>query len=432
MITRAGIVGPSSTVKMVVELAEDYKDRLQVIPYIYKSPEETTAIIQQKQSEVDIWVLGGPVLYPFVRASGSNQPFFFLQLDGASLTKAMIEIGYSDQRHLQNMSIDIIPKRDVYETFEDLNLSSQSIYSQEFHEGISIEELLDFHKKLYKENKVDTCLTCLYAIFENLQSEDIPSYWITPTRTNIRETLTNAIQYWETKYFKESQISVILIKVTDGGENDILTLSYNQYRLNLQLQSVIVNFSESLSGSIVNLGMGSFIIFSTRGSLQESSEHVADLLDKVSIVTDYPTHIGIGYGDTALAAEKHARIALLNAQTYASFCAFLVDDQGMIEGPLQEQESISFSYRIEDREMSGKLKLCGVTITTFNKILSVQKRTGNHSITASLLSEWLKMTPRNARRILNNLVEQDMAEIIGEEAPISKGRPRKIYRINSM
>lgn len=432
MITRAGIIGPSSTVKMVVEIAQEYKERLQIIPFMYKNPEETTSIIEQNQSVVDLWVLGGPVLYPFVKESGSNQPFFFLQLDGASLTKTMIEIGYNDQRHLQNMSIDIIPKRDVYETFEDLNLQSQSIYSKEFHKDMPIEELLEFHRQLFNENKVDICLTCLYAIFEKLQSEDIPSYWITPTRTNIRETLTNAIHHWETKYFKESQIAIILIKVNDGEEKDNFTLSYNQHRLNLQIQSVVVNFSESLSGSIVNLGIGTFIIFSTRGSLQRSPEYVVDLLEKISLVTDYPANIGIGYGDTALAAEKHARIALKNAQKYAPFCAFLVDDRGMIEGPLQEQKSISFGYRVEDREMSEKLKQCGVTVTTFNKILSVQKRAGNHSITASLLSEWLKMTPRNARRILNSLVEQDIAEIVGEEAPVSKGRPRKIYRVNSM
>ena len=70
-----------------------------------------------------------------------------------------------------------------------------------------------------------------------------------------------------------------------------------------------------------------------------------------------------------------------------------------------------------------------MTIKTFNKILSVQKRTDNYSVNASVLAEWLKMTPRNARRILNNLVEHGIAEVIGEEAPSSKGRPRNIYRV---
>lgn len=37
--------------------------------------------------------------------------------------------------------------------------------------------------------------------------------------------------------------------------------------------------------------------------------------------------------------------------------------------------------------------------------------------------------PRDARRILNSLTEQGLAEMIGEEAPASKGRPRNIYRV---
>ena len=296
-------------------------------------------------------------------------------------------------------------------------------------EETEIDALLTFHKDLYNQQKVDVCLTCLYAIYEQLSNDNIPAYWIRPTRTNIRETLLIVKQYWETKYFKESQISVILVEMDKMTSNNSLTLSYEQHRLQLQIQSAIINFAESISGSFVHVGAGTFMIFSTRGSVQNSKGHVMNLLEKTALITDLSMNIGIGYGETALAAEENARIALHHAQNYSTYSAFLVDDNDLIEGPLTEEESISYRYRNEDKEMSEKLKQCGVTITTFNKILSVQKRAGNHSINAATLAEWLKMTPRNARRILNNLVEQGIAEIIGEEAPTSKGRPRTIYRV---
>lgn len=431
MIARVGIVGPTSTVDMVLQIAEEYTNHLIIIPFIYSKPEDTTSIIRKNQHSVDIWVLAGPVLYPFVKESGSNQPFFFLQLDSASLTQTLVETGYNDQRSLQKMSIDILSSRDVYETFQDLSLPHKSIYSKEFLEDMPINELVTFHKTLYDQHKVDICLTCLYTIHERLQAEGIPSYWIRPTRTNIREILAKTTQYWETKYFKESQISVILIKIDEIEKNNNLTLSYDQHRFHLQLQSAIINFSESISGSFVHVSAGTFIIFSTRGSVQNSKVHVINLLEKTALITDLSMNIGIGYGDTALVAEEKARIALQTAQNYDTYCAFLADDNGIIEGPLHEDEKISYGYRNENKELSETLKQCGVTITTFNKILSVQKRTNTHSINASILAEWLKMTPRNARRILNNLVEYGIAEIIGEEAPISKGRPRNIYRVKS-
>jgi predicted transcriptional regulator len=431
MKPRAGIVGPSDSVHLISEIAAEYNDRLLPIPFIYQNTEEATNILKQNQSRVEVWVFAGPALYNPAKKSGSKQPFYYLHLDGASLTKTLVEIGYKDGSCLERISIDMLTERDVYETYRDLCIPSDQVYVHEYSYDTPLEDLLVFHRKLFKDGKVDICITCLYSIYEQLQSLGIPAYWVTPTRSNIRETLSTAIQQWETLHFKQSQIAALLVKVEKmEKKTDYNMVSYDLHRLNLEIQSAVLNFSESISGSFMTLGVGTFIIFSTRGSLQETGQQVGSLLEKLSFITESPSNVGIGYGETALTAEENARLALNHAQNYDAFCAFLVDDRGTIEGPLKEQENISFGFRNENKEISEKLKQSGVTITTFNKILSVQKKMGNHSITAANIAEWLKMTPRNANRILNSLVEQGIAEIIGEEAPTSKGRPRKVYRVS--
>jgi hypothetical protein len=428
---RAGIIGPNDTVQLISEIAVEYSDRLQPVPFIYQITEEATALIQKNQHLVDLWILAGPALYNSLKKSGVNQPFFLLQLDGASLTKTLADIGYNDKKSLETVSIDMLTKRDVFETYRDLGIPSDQVFVHEYTNETPIDNLLSFHQKLYKDGQVDICITCLRSIYDQLCSQNLPTYRVTPTRTNIRETLSSAIQQWETMHFKQSQISVILVKVQGMDNKDQHNLmSYDLHRLNLEIQSAILNFAESISGSFVTIGTGIFIIYSTRGSLHETKKPIGSLLEKLALITDLPSNIGIGYGDTALSAEENARLALNHAQNFDCFCAFLIDDNGTIEGPLKEQESISFQYRTENKEISEKLKLSGITITTFNKILSVQKRLGNSSITAAQIADWLKMTPRNARRILTGLAEQGIAEIIGDEAPSSKGRPRKIYRVS--
>ncbi|MCY7753301.1 hypothetical protein MOF38_08435 [Bacillus haynesii] len=432
MKPRAGIVGPRHSVDLISEIAKEYDDNLQLVPFIYQNTEEATDILKKNQSLVDLWVFAGPALYSPAQKSGSTQPFYYLRLDGASLTKTLVEIGYKDGISLERVSIDMLRKRDVYETYHDLSIPCEQVYVHEYSHDTPLEDLLTFHQKLFTDGKVNLCITCLYSIYKQLLSKGIPAYWVSPTRSNIRETLSMAIQQWETLHFKQSQIAAILVKVEKMEKRtDYNLVSYDLHRLNLEIQSAVLNFSESISGSFMTLGVGTFIIFSTRGSLQKTRQQIGTLLEKLSFITDSPSNVGIGYGETALAAEENSRLALNHAQNYDSFCAFLVDDRGTIEGPLKEQESISFGYRTENKEISEKLKKSGVTITTFNKILSVQKRMTNHSITAAILSEWLKMTPRNARRILNGLVNEGIAVIIGEEAPTTKGRPRKIYRIKS-
>ncbi|WP_042355593.1 hypothetical protein [Bacillus rubiinfantis] len=431
MKPRAGIIGPEDSVQLIFEIAVEYQERLQPVPFIYQNTNEAADIIKQNHQFVDFWILAGPALVNSMKFSGVKQPFFLLELDGASLTKTLVEIGYNDKKRLESISIDMLTKRDVYETYKDLSIPSSSVYVHEYTNETPIDQLLSFHQKLYQNGEVEVCITSLRSIYDQLISQNIPAYRVTPTRSNIRKTLSTAIQEWETLQFKQSQIAALLVKVQGMEKKDHFNMvSYDLHRLNLEIQSPILSFAQSISGSFVPIGTGVFLIFTTRGSLQETKKTISVLLEELSLISDLPSNIGIGYGDTALTAEENARLALNQALNYDSFTAFLVDDNGTIEGPLKEKETITFEYRTENKEISEKLKHCGITITTFNKIVSVQKRIGNDSITANQIAEWLKMTPRNARRILTGLVEQNIAEIIGEEAPATKGRPRKIYRVH--
>jgi len=427
--TRAGIVGPKDSVDFICSIAKEYADKLIPVPFVYKNPEETTDLVSSNTHSVDIWIFSGRTPYSYALKSTSKQPFYFLELDGSSLAQVLVKISYQDQKSLDRISIDMLTERDVYETYHDLGIPHENLYRYEYRGYTPTLEILAFHDSLFKEGKVDVCATCLSVVYEQLKAQGIPVYRITPTRSTIRGTLETALQQQETMYFKQSQIAIMLIKIEKMEKmSDHHSVSYDLHRLNLELQSTILNFSESISGSFVALGIGTYIIFSTRGSLQETGQQSVSLLEKLALITDLPANIGIGYGETSLAAEENARLALHHAQNYDQRCAFLVDTNGIIEGPLKEKESISFGYQNENKEISEKLKQAGVTITTYNKIMSVQKRIGNYSITASNVAEWLKMTQRNARRILNSLVEQGLAEIVGEEAP-TKGRPRKIYRV---
>lgn len=430
MKIKAGIVGPQDSVDLICDIAKEYDNIMDPVPLVYKQVEDTTNIVQTNEHAVDLWIFSGVTPYTLATQSASGQLFFYPRLNGSSLTKVLVEMAYKDRKNLERISIDSLKKHDVHETYADLGIPHEHLHFYEYPGYAPIGDIVTFHHKLFKDNKVDTCVTCLRAVYEQLQSLGIPVYRISPTRANIRHTFKTAYHQWETQHFKQSQIAVMLIKTGNmESATDHHALSYDLHRLNLQLQAAVLDYAESISGSFISLGIGRFNVFSTRGSLQQQSQQSHSLLEKLALITDLPSNIGIGYGETSLAAEENARLALHHAQNYGDFCAFLVDDSGIIEGPLKEQQSISYGYRTDNKEMSEKLKQAGVAITTFNKLLSVQKANGNHALTTAGVAEWLKMTQRNARRILTGLVEQGLAEIIGEEAPSSKGRPRKIYRI---
>lgn len=430
MKAKVGVVGPKDSLDLVSEIAKEYEDQLELMLFIYEFVEETTAIVDQNQHLVDVWIFSGLTPYLLAKKSNSNQPFFYLTLNGSSLMKSLLESGYKDKKVLSKLSVDMLDWQHITDTFSDLKLPYEDIRWYEIKDYIPINEVINFHLSVYEEDHNFICFTCLSDVYESLNKKGIPVYRITPTRASIQSTIKLALQYRKALHFQQSQITVIVVKVSNIEKSDYeKMISYDAHRLNLELQSTILSFTEEISGSFVPIGIGTFHIYSTRGSFENIEQQVSFLLEQLMLITDLPANIGIGYGDTTLAAEENARLALLHAQNYDEFSAFLVDNYGEVEGPLESVNKITFGYRNEDKEIGKKLKESGVTITTFNKILSIQQDSGKHSISAKEMANWLKMSERNARRILNNLMKAGVAEIIGEESPGSRGRPRNIYKV---
>ncbi|MFM1652289.1 hypothetical protein ACI7RC_09325 [Brevibacillus sp. B_LB10_24] len=430
MIARVGAVGPKDSIELITEIGKEFQEEMTIIPMIYQKIEDTPNIIQQADGQIDIWVFSGQAPYAIARDLLHKQKMLYPQLNGSSLTKVLLELVYRDRWRLDRVSFDTFLPKHLQETCTELGLPYGHIHLLSYPGYKPSQELAAFHSALYRDEKVDACATCISSVYEALKAEGIPVYRITPNRMTIRSMLNLARTAGETLHFKKSQIAVMLIELsgleTLIGENKS---AYDVSRLHLRLQDTILDYVEEVSGSFISLGNGKYLIFSTRGAIEGNPDaHASMLLERIAFLTDLETNIGIGYGVTALAAERNAQLALLHSQKTGS-CAILVDDEGRIEGPLEQPDSISFTYRTDDMEMSGLLKKAGVAITTYAKLQAVQKHLGKHSLSAPEVAEFLGMTKRNARRILTDLAAHGLAELIGEEAPTNRGRPRKIYRI---
>lgn len=435
MEVRAGIVGPRDSVSLISEIVDTHQEiRIHSIPFIYKNLAETESIVRNNLDLVDIWFFSG--LHPYSLAMRAfpdkHHLFFFPELDGSSLMKVFVEIGCRDRHDLTRVSIDMLGRKHVLDAYRDLGLPNNDVYVFEYHGDTPHEEYMHFHLNLLHAGKTDICITGLRSVYEELKVMGIPAYRITPTRTNVKNMLKAAVQQWETFHFKRSQIAVILVQTGNTEQLDgSRSMAYDLHRMNLQLQTAVVDFAESITGTFVPVGIGKFMVFTTRGSLEQEGTRGISLLERLSVITDTPSNIGIGFGESSLAAEENARLALQYSQNYHGFCAFLVDSDGTVEGPLNSDAQISYQYRTQDKKINEALRLAGVSVTTYNRILAIQKHLGNRSVTAADVADWLKMTHRNARRILTSLVEQGLGEVVGEEAP-PRGRPRKIYRIGTI
>ncbi|KQL50198.1 hypothetical protein AN963_08870 [Brevibacillus choshinensis] len=427
---RVGLVGPKDSVELMKGVGREFSDRIVLIPFTYQRAEEAATIVSENDKEVDIWFFSGIGPYSMAKQHLQKQKAFFPQINASVLTKVLLELVYRDGLTLDRVSFDTVSEVYFRETLEELGLKCEQPFLNPYQEFPFTHQWVAYHTSLIREGKVDACVTGMLSVAEELKRQGIKVYRMGFTRLTFREIYKQILQEGETLHFKRSQIAVQLIDVADVDR--IIHEPANAYdlrRLDLKLQEIVLDYTESISGSFVALGNYKFIIFSTRGSFEDyPAFHPTNILEKIMLLTNSTANMGIGFGITALSAERNAQLALVHAKKHVN-SAILVDHDGSIEGPLRQTKSISYEYWTEDKEISDGLKKAGVSITTLNKIISVQKALGQNYISASEMAEWMGMTPRNARRILSDLAEHRIIEQIGEETPTNRGRPRKIYRV---
>lgn len=431
MKNRIGIVGPQDSVDLITEVAKELDDRIIIIPLVYTNLEDTKEIIIQNKNKVDVWFFSGQAPFAIAGRYIKKKSGFFPSLNGSSLTKVLLDISYKDKKSLQRLSFDTIPINEVLETFSELDLPTKGLKLFPYSGYKPTDELVNYHYQLYKKQEVECCITGIHSVYKKLKAMNVPTYRLTPTIMAIRETLLIATQRSEIIQFQSSQISILILQVYEV--NKLISdnsISFDAHRLSLKLQEIVIEFTEKIQGSFIQQGIEKFIIFSTRGILEDQNKReVFNLLDKIKLVTNLPANLGIGYGITVFEAEQNAYLALNHANDIGGNAIMLADEKGLIKGPLQNENHISFNRRINNEEVLTNLKQAGVNVTTFTKVLAIQEKLKQDSISANELAKWLGMTQRNARRILGDLEKNGLAEIVGEESPGTRGRPRRIFKV---
>src|SRR5699024_2305847 len=97
MKTRLGIDGPYDSVERIIEVADGFKDKLTVSPFMYTDATETEKIVKDNNEDIDIWLFSGHAPYAIAVDAGLENRALFPTLNGSSLMKALLYITYHDQ-----------------------------------------------------------------------------------------------------------------------------------------------------------------------------------------------------------------------------------------------------------------------------------------------------------------------------------------------
>ncbi|GAA0316566.1 hypothetical protein GCM10008967_03950 [Bacillus carboniphilus] len=429
-----GVVGPEDSVEQILKGGEPFSE-LELISFIYQKTEETEDIINENKEGVHHWFFSGPLPYYYALSKGviKEEEGSYTPLHGSSMLGTLLEAFVKEGRILTRISIDTIQTKEVEKAKASFSLQDVMIYSytHPYSEYVPSEEVLDFHKGLYKAGKVEAVITCVNSVFVALKEEGIPVYRVVPSELAVHRAYGLIKERAQSSVYRKSQLVMIGVEVIASvrSARDHQTSFKLKHQL-LELKRVLLDFVEEVNGSIVEVGDGLFYIYTTLGEVELfiKEKPYSTVIEECYVNSQLPIRMGVGYGSTVLEAEEHVRISLEHARTEREAVVIITDENKEIKKILDEKREVSFVMRNKGGEWEKKFKDASISSSQVAKIVSLSHHYHQGELTSHNLARWLKGTERNARRILAELERIGLAKVIGEES-VGRGRPRKIYEL---
>lgn len=426
MKTKIGLIGPEDSISRFLDVAREYEDEIEILPGTYKLKEESKALVKMLEKEVDVFLFTGIIPYKIVAyAHVTEKPCLYLPRLGTSVIKVLWEMRNNGEDYTR-ISVDSIDRRDVEEAAQELGFQYSHLEIIENEEGVSYEALAELHRACYAAGKTSAALSGLSRTCSILRALGVPTYRTYPTKYLIRECIQNAIHIAVANKMMAYQISVIILKIMGG--DDASTLWYDHLRVKNAFERILIDYTKKIFGSFFPFGRDEYIVFATRGSM-EDLRTVQELLDAASSL-GIRFAAGLGYGTTAFNAEYNARIALARARAVPESCMFTVDVGGDILGPVSSGRSpLRYNIAETDEDVRKVASDTGLSAAHVSKIKSMLSATHKSVFDAEEMSAYLDISPRSARRILQSLENSGHAQVAALKSKSTTGRPRRVYEL---
>lgn len=429
MKIKIGTVGPEDSVELLMEEVKRYEE-FEAVPFCYKQTDELKELISKNKTEISYWLFSGQAPYDMAVSNQlvDSRNAVYPPLYGASLLGRLVQGQYQEDKLFQSISLDTIQEKELDE-IKQAFLPPELTFHTLFYPGYKpAEEIIAFHKELYEQKQIDAAFTCIREVYIELKKQGIPCYRVTATKLSIQQALKYIKERAQSQLYKKAQIAIVAIEIRNHHEKkDASIYSMKRKYQELDLKRWLLHYAEKVGGSYMQIGDGTFFIYTTRGELEWHGDKLwFQFMKDAEAHTTLQTNVVVGYGRTALEAEGNARSVLKEAQEKNSSVIIYVDEDKRRTEHKPDDEVLSYGTRRINQDGSAEMTLSPAII---NKVNSLSRHYDKDLVTALDISQWLNSSLRNANRILAKLEEMNLAKQTGGEQSGQKGRPRKIYRL---
>jgi hypothetical protein len=139
---------------------------------------------------------------------------------------------------------------------------------------------------------------------------------------------------------------------------------------------------------------------------------------------------GFGVGGSARNGVLLAERALARSVAAGGGCGFLVEDSGVVIGPMGGTgHALTFLYREHGAALDGLARTAGLSPATLSRLVALERSLAGRPVSPGELATALGITNPSGRRLMRKLVAADLVAAAGSAQAHVRGRPTRLYRL---
>lgn len=422
---KIGAIGAVDSLRKLVEVAS--KDsRIQLIAFSYDNYDELKNILRENKTKVDQWIFSGQYPYDFAirhqlinENDGSYPP-----LHGISFLGTFLRIIKDRGHFVSKISLDTIDKKIVQQLLSEFSLEDCLISLSPYQYNKSYEEIVAFHIEQHRLGNSEVAITGFLSVYLELTKLNIPCYRLVPSDLAIQKELDLLVTRAYSQIYENSKVTIISIDVVE--KNDQYSI-YEKQKQSLELERELLELTEKLNGSLREEENGRIYIYTTHGDFELSliDESILQTIRGIQLTTNVDMNIGIGSGYTVYEAKTNSNLACEEGKQRVGSNIIYIDENKKIVDILSRDVNFD-TFPTFWRETLTKHNY---TATIPLKIYRYVKLKQINQFGSDIITNLLKNTDRNTRRILSDLEKMGLLELVSEESVGKRGRPKKVYKI---
>lgn len=425
MQMKVGVFGRKEWIERLKHYTKE-ETSLEIIPFVFNKAEEAKTLVDNTHM-CDIYLFIGslPYLYAKKDIDKKQLPTICVASDEYMILTSFYRLKNDYGQQLDRISIDVLNPKHVSAILEGLHIKDRDIYTYGYlrEDTIHIDKIINHHKNLWEQGKIDYVLTSTVEVQESLTASEIPTYFMEIPKRNMLEAIKEAKSTIRFNQNISAQVVAGYVRMKDFQSIGELSKQGAAY----QLHQLLLQFAHQTHATVLPYEDNQFVLFGTRGTLDHITNHYRDLplLKEIEHSLHASVEIGFGLGMTTKQAWDHAKLALKVCQkTDASSC-YIVNERQDIIGPLGVEKHVNTSELYHALIHKARLN----NELSYNFIDFIKRR-NNEPFSSADIASYYRVTKRSAERTIHKLKTGSVIKEVGHEKPYVQGRPRKLFTIN--